>query len=70
MISEKNSSTFKYISDLFKYCTGKEQKFQIFQYNQVHIFFSSTFQYIPVFPVRVATMLRSSLKHLSELIGN
>ena len=36
MLSEKNSSTFKYISDLFQYCTGKEQKFQIFQYIQVH----------------------------------
>ena len=45
MLSEKNSSTFKYISDLFQYCTGKEQKFQIFQYIQVHIFFSSTFKY-------------------------
>ena len=44
---------------LFKYYTGKWLKFEILQYNQVPIFFSSIFKYFPVFPVWVATLLQA-----------
>ena len=52
VISEKNSSTFKYISDLFKYNTALKKNKNFKFSSNTHFFL----QYIPVLPVQVATM--------------